>query len=59
MKNITRKLLAVLSAAVMVCLLIPVGTVAAAQFTDPIVNGGFFTADYRGGWASFIVCNST
>ena len=41
MKNITRKLLAVLSAAVMVCLLIPVGTVAAAQFTDPIVNGGF------------------
>ena len=46
MKAITRKLLAVLMAAVLVCLLIPVGTVTAAA--DPIVNGGFENG--KDGW---------
>ena len=41
MKHLTRKLLAAMMAAAMVCLLIPVGMVSAAAFTDPIVNGGF------------------
>ena len=40
MKTITRKLLAVLMAAAMVCLLIPVGAVV-AEDANVIVNGGF------------------
>ena len=47
MKHITRKLLAVLMAAVMLCLLIPVGAVVIAA-ENPIVNGGF--EDGKNGW---------
>ncbi len=46
MKLITRKLLAVLTAAVMLCLMIPVGTVSAADAA--VVNGGF--EDGKNGW---------
>ena len=46
MKTITRKLLAVLMAAVMLCLLIPVGAVSAAD--NPMVNGDFETGDTTG-----------
>ena len=47
MKIITRKLLAVLMAAVMLCLLIPVGAIVAAA-ENPIVNGGFESG--KTGW---------
>ena len=47
MKIITRKLLAVLMAAVLLCLLIPVGAIVVAA-ENPIVNGGF--EDGKTGW---------
>ena len=46
MKSITRKLLAVLMATAMLCLMIPVGTAFAAD--TAIVNGGF--EDGKNGW---------
>lgn len=46
MKSITRKLLAVLMATAMLCLMIPMGTVLAAD--TAIVNGGF--EDGKNGW---------
>ena len=47
MNAMTRKLLALLMAVVMLCLLIPVGAVIAAD-ADPIVNGGFENG--KDGW---------
>ncbi len=47
MKTITRKLLAVLAAAMMLCLMMPVGAVSAAD-ADTIVNGGFENG--KDGW---------
>ena len=48
MKTITCKLLAVLLSAAMLCLMIPMGVVTAAD-TNPIVNGGFENG--KEGWS--------